>query len=1134
MNCSADDPAMTKLIMKTNRLWIPAFAAVSLISLLASRAEAASYGVNLIVNGNGESGASSATGAPVVVPGWTTSSAFTVIPYGAAGGYPTTGDPAPPDHANQFFGGGSAAFSTATQEIDLSANASDINTGNVAYDLSGWFGGYLTDRDRAALTATFFNGSTLLGEITIGPASAKDRNFLTGFFLREKTGRVPVSSTRVVLTQAMTRADGNSNDGYADSLSLILTLKAGPPALNDSTFAGNGTRQGATGNWSNSGQWNPATVPNNTADNYYNPTITGLTLTVPLVGSPTGATLTRTFGEARMDVDTVISDLNLTTAGVTSNGLLINEHSLIVLGTTSDQSSSQPSLNVQQTGFLINAVNNDVLFSLGNFANFSGTTLNGTRLNLESEGPVATIQFNGAHVVTLNASVSLSGANAQITDENGNNGLRDLAVIGQNASLVVITRAFTTAGNLTVNGSLGLQDFTSGSSTDFTVNGNLTNFDPATRTLNGGIFGLLSQATGVPSTITFRFNGADIVNNGADLSFGGTNTQILDQSSSDGLRNFAHNLATGTLTFTDRNFTSSGAFTNDGSLSLIGQSLPTVFTVNGVLTNLDAATHTLQNGSYRLFGSVGTPAATATLRFNGADIVHNAAELTLGSGGMIRDELNRDGLRDFVDNQAAGSFELAGQSFTAPSDFTNAGIVRIDNFDATQLFSVAGGHSYIQTSGETDMGGLGTLNAANVLVHGGLFHNGGTINGNVSVDNGTLAPTGFGGGGVANFQGFIVVVPGSTDITGPEAMTVNGNLALSAGASFSLVIRNSAAGEFDTMTVSGATSFGGTFKVTLINGFAPQPGDSFTVLTAGSPITGAFTNVASGSRIQTSDGHGSFIATYSDNHLILSNFEGHAPSSQLLNISTRLRVQMGDNALIGGFIITGTEPKKVLIRGIGPSLSSFFSGALADPTLELYAGSALLGTNDNWKSDQQAAIEATGIPPADDLESAIVRTLAPGSYTAVLRGRSNTTGIGVVEAYDLDRTANSRLANISTRGFVETGDDVMIGGLIVGPSDATSTTVVVRAIGPTLGNFGIQGALQDPTLDLVNSDGVVVRSNNNWRDSQEAGIIATGLAPGDDRESALVQTVAPGNYTAIVRGAGNTTGVALVEAYHLP
>jgi hypothetical protein len=257
------------------------------------------------------------------------------------------------------------------------------------------------------------------------------------------------------------------------------------------------------------------------------------------------------------------------------------------------------------------------------------------------------------------------------------------------------------------------------------------------------------------------------------------------------------------------------------------------------------------------------------------------------------------------------------------------------------------------------------------------------------------------------------------------------------------------------------------------------------------------------------------------------------PAGQLLNISTRLRVQTGDNVLIGGFIVTGMDPKKVLIRGIGPSLTSV-SGALADPVLELFQGNTRLASNDNWTDTQRSEIEATGIPPTNDLESAIVRTLAPGAYTAVLQGRNGTTGIGLVEVYDVNQAAISELANISTRGFVDTGDNVMIGGLIIRPIGGASAKVVVRGIGPTLGNFGIGGPLQDPTLDLVNSDGVVIRSNNDWRESQQAELEALGLQPGNDRESALVQAVAPGNYTAIVRGNGSATGVALVEVYHVP
>lgn len=255
-------------------------------------------------------------------------------------------------------------------------------------------------------------------------------------------------------------------------------------------------------------------------------------------------------------------------------------------------------------------------------------------------------------------------------------------------------------------------------------------------------------------------------------------------------------------------------------------------------------------------------------------------------------------------------------------------------------------------------------------------------------------------------------------------------------------------------------------------------------------------------------------------------------TSRLLNIATRMRVQSGENVLIAGFILTGSDSKKVIIRGIGPSLAQFFNGVLGNPTLELFQGNTLLASNDDWK-ENQAEVQSTGIPPSNDFESAIVRTLPPGNYTAILRGKDNTSGIGVVEAYDLDQVGNSKLANIATRGFVETDNNVMIAGLISGPAGGASTTIVVRAIGPSLGNFGVAGALQDPTLDLVNSNGTVLRSNDNWKDSQKDAIAATDLQPSDDRESALIHTVGPGNYTAVVRGSGGTTGVGLVEIYNL-
>jgi hypothetical protein len=255
--------------------------------------------------------------------------------------------------------------------------------------------------------------------------------------------------------------------------------------------------------------------------------------------------------------------------------------------------------------------------------------------------------------------------------------------------------------------------------------------------------------------------------------------------------------------------------------------------------------------------------------------------------------------------------------------------------------------------------------------------------------------------------------------------------------------------------------------------------------------------------------------------------------SKLLNIATRLRVQSGDNVLIGGFIINGPDSKNVIIRGIGPSLAQFFNGTLANPTLELFQGSTLLQSNNDWKDTQRIEIEATGLQPSNDFESAIVRTLTPGAYTAVVRGNGNTSGIGVVEAYDLNQTANSKLANIATRGFVEAGDNVMIGGFIIGPATGSTARVVVRAIGPSLTAFGITGALQDPTVDLKDANGTTLLSNNDWQQGQPVDIQQLNLAPTDPRESALVTTLAPGAYTAIVGGVGNTTGVGLVEVYHV-
>jgi T5SS/PEP-CTERM-associated repeat protein len=265
--------------------------------------------------------------------------------------------------------------------------------------------------------------------------------------------------------------------------------------------------------------------------------------------------------------------------------------------------------------------------------------------------------------------------------------------------------------------------------------------------------------------------------------------------------------------------------------------------------------------------------------------------------------------------------------------------------------------------------------------------------------------------------------------------------------------------------------------------------------------------------------------------------------SQLLNISTRMRVLAGDNVLIGGFIVTGTEPKKVVIRGIGPSLSvngAPIPGRLADPTLELHQPDGTVITNDNWKinaqtgQSQEADIRATTIPPTDDLESALIATLRPGNYSAVLGGKNQSSGIGVVEVYDLEQTADSQLANISSRGFIDTGDNAMIGGFIVGGGTGNAN-VIVRALGPSV---PVTGALGDPTLELHDASGTTVISNDDWKtrpdgSSQQVEIEATTIPPRNDLESAVVASLPPGNYTAVVRGKNNITGVGLVEVYDL-
>lgn len=242
-----------------------------------------------------------------------------------------------------------------------------------------------------------------------------------------------------------------------------------------------------------------------------------------------------------------------------------------------------------------------------------------------------------------------------------------------------------------------------------------------------------------------------------------------------------------------------------------------------------------------------------------------------------------------------------------------------------------------------------------------------------------------------------------------------------------------------------------------------------------------------------------------------------------------MRVETGDNALFGGFIVSGTEPKRLMIRAIGPSIN--VNDRLEDPTLELHLPDGSVISNDNWVDAPNALeIAETGIAPTNNLESAILTTLPAGNnlYTAVVRGVSGGTGVGVVEAYDLGQQASSQLANISSRGLVQTGDDVMIGGFFVLNG---SRKVILRAIGPSL---PLAGTLSDPALELHDANGLLIDSNDDWKSTNQPAIEQTGVAPTNDVESAILATLPAGAYTMVLKGAHGETGVALVEAYALP
>jgi hypothetical protein len=837
------------------------------------------------------------------------------------------------------------------------------------------------------------------------------------------------------------------------------------------------TPQYSDNSYSNPANWSPPEVPNNSPAKNYSVTIRS---------------------QAYLDIDATVSNLL-----IDSTVLLQQNHSFTVTGTTTIIRGSQtfPFENIRVYSFNSSGAS----FVTDSLSTFSGGVLGGG-FALWAPNPTsgsAILQFHGADVRTLTGNLSLSGPLTRVIDEAGNDGLRSLSRIEAEATLALAGHQMSVVGPFTNDGQL-LVNSDGNQPGLFAITGELTNFDPSTHTLKNGTYslgGVDDFGTNQPATL--QFPGADIVHNGGGIFLGDPLAKIVDENGSDALRNFSHITATGFFGISGFSFTKAGDFTNDGTLTVYSGTL----TLQGNLTNFDPVTHTLTGGSYQLFQ--GYDGLAASLVFTDADIQNNAASIYLYKRTKIRDQNGNDALRNFAHNLPGASFLLFDYfDFVAPGDFTNSGEVTIQSsFSNPQPhFVMPKNHRYVQTEGTTHLWGAAVI--GDMEINGGSFDTAASGPDNIpAVLDGNLAV------GDALFT--------------PNGLVVHGAAQLSAGSTFST------RGDSDSgFIVNGGITVAGTLQIAEPQVPPPSTATFFVVQSGGTSISGTFSNAPNGARIPTIDGLGSFVVSYNSFSISISGFQALPATAHLLNISTRGPVGTGENVMVGGFIVTGTQSKRVIVRALGPSLPSLL-GTLPDPVLELHDSSGgLIASNDNWRTDQEADIIATGVRPSNDFESAIVATLqaSNSAYTAIVRGADDRTGIGLVEVYDLDRAADSKMANISTRGVVATGDRNLIGGLLV--LNQNSTRVIVRALGPSV---PVSGRLSDPTLSLYDSNGALVAFNDNWRTDQEGEIIATGIPPGNDLDAAIVTTFPAlgGSYTTVVKGKDGATGVALVEVYDL-
>jgi hypothetical protein len=537
--------------------------------------------------------------------------------------------------------------------------------------------------------------------------------------------------------------------------------------------------------------------------------------------------------------------------------------------------------------------------------------------------------------------------------------------------------------------------------------------------------------------------------------------------------------------------------------------------MNGTTLGGTGAVSLSNNASNYLTGANGI----AVLTIAASATIQGAGNINPASGGSNLLQITNRGL---IEAQLPAGALTIRVDTSSGVDFTNdTGTLRASNGGTlifTGIGSVTNNGGTIQALPNSVVSGGPGISLTQTVIFGTIDLAGGDMNfpAGVVLNGGQLIGSGVFTGTITNNGG--TVGPGHS----AGKITINGNYTQGANGTLNMEIGGKAPGtEYDQLKVNGTGSLGGILNVSLINGFRPAVGDIFQIIEANA-FAGSFATInISG-----------FTATFNYSSSGITLTVTSVPDIPL-NISTRMQVGTDPDQLIGGFIITGTEAKKVIILATGPSLTAFqLTGVLVDPILELYKGSTLIATNDNWKIPAQAEIEATGFAPKEELESALVRTLVPGDYTAVVRG-TNGTGIGTVQVYDLAETSKSKLANISSRGRIEPGDGkALIAGFIIGGNGGGDSRVIVRALGPSI--IGIAGVLPDPAMELKNANGSTVTSNDDWEQSPDkAEISARGFAPAHRLESALMTSLPKGAFTAVVRGKGNDAGVAVVEVYNV-